>query len=34
MANLITVGRLILLFIVIWMIYVGNVQVIEACACC
>ncbi len=31
MANLITVGRLILLFIVIWMIYVGNVQVIEAC---
>lgn len=30
MANLITVGRLILLFIVIWMIYVGNVQVIEA----
>ncbi len=31
MANLITVGRLILLFIVIWRIYVGNVQVIEAC---
>lgn len=31
MANLITVGRLILLFIVIWMIYVGTVQVIEAC---
>lgn len=31
MANLITVGRLILLFVVIWMIYVGNVQVIEAC---
>lgn len=31
MANLITVGRLILLFIVIWMIYVGNVQMIEAC---
>lgn len=30
MANLITVGRLILLFVVIWMIYVGNVQVIEA----
>lgn len=28
MANLITVGRLILLFIVIWMIYVGNVQVV------
>lgn len=31
MANLITVARLILLFIVIWMIYVGNVQVVEAC---
>ncbi len=31
MANLITVGRLILLFIVIWLIYVGNVQVITAC---
>ncbi len=31
MANLITVLRLILLFIVIWMIYVGNVYVIEAC---
>lgn len=31
MANLITVGRLILLFIVIWMIYTGSVQVIEAC---
>ncbi len=31
MANLITVGRLILLFVVIWMIYEGNVQVIEAC---
>ena len=30
MANLITVGRLILLFIVIWMIYVGNVQVVTA----
>ena len=31
MANLITIGRLILLFIVIWLIYVGNVQVITAC---
>lgn len=31
MANLITVSRLIVLFLVIWMIYVGNVQVIEAC---
>jgi len=31
MANLITVGRLILLFVVIWMIYIGNVSVIEAC---
>ncbi len=31
MANLITVGRLILLFFVIWLIYVGDVQVIEAC---
>lgn len=31
MANLITVGRLILLFIAIWLIYAGNVQVIEAC---
>src|SRR6476661_8761933 len=31
MANAITVGRLILLFIVIWLIYVGNVQVITAC---
>lgn len=31
MANLITVGRLILLFVVIWMIYVGDVQVIELC---
>jgi CDP-diacylglycerol--glycerol-3-phosphate 3-phosphatidyltransferase len=30
MANLITVGRLILLFVVVWMIYVGNVQVITA----
>jgi CDP-diacylglycerol--glycerol-3-phosphate 3-phosphatidyltransferase len=31
MANLITIGRLVLLFVVIWMIYVGNVQVITAC---
>jgi CDP-diacylglycerol---glycerol-3-phosphate 3-phosphatidyltransferase len=31
MANLITIGRLVLLFVVIWMIYVGNVQVISAC---
>ncbi|MBA2775979.1 MAG: CDP-alcohol phosphatidyltransferase family protein [Chloroflexia bacterium] len=31
MANLITVSRLIVLFIVIWMMYVGNVQVLEAC---
>lgn len=31
MANLITVGRLILLFVVIWMIYHGDVQVIELC---
>lgn len=31
MANLITVGRLILLFVVIWLIYVGSVEVIEAC---
>ena len=31
MANLITVARLILLFVTIWLIYVGNVQVITAC---
>ena len=31
MANLITVARLALLFVVIWLIYVGNTQVIEAC---
>ena len=31
MANLITFGRLVLLFIVIWLIYVGNVQVITTC---
>lgn len=32
MANSITIGRLILLFAVIWMIYAGNVAVITACA--
>ena len=31
MANLITVARLILLFAVIWLIYVGSVQVVTAC---
>ncbi len=31
MASLITVGRLVLLFIVIWLIYEANVQVIFAC---
>lgn len=31
LANLITVARLILLFVVIWLIYVGNVQVVTAC---
>lgn len=31
MANAITVGRLILLFIVIWIIYVGSAQVVGAC---
>ena len=31
MANLITIGRLILLFIVIWLIYEANVPVIFAC---
>ncbi len=31
MANLITVGRLALLFVVIWLLYVGNVQVITLC---
>ncbi len=30
MANLITIARLALLFITIWLIYVGNVQVITA----
>src|SRR5918998_2832353 len=31
MANLITVGRLALLFVAIWLLYVGNVQVITLC---
>ena len=31
MANAITIGRLVLLFIVIWLIYTGDVQVITAC---
>lgn len=31
LANLITVARLVLLFVVIWLIYVGNVQVVTAC---
>lgn len=31
LANLITVARLVLLFIVIWLIYIGNVQVVTAC---
>ncbi len=31
MANLITIGRLALLFFVIWLLYVGNVQVITLC---
>lgn len=31
LANLITVARLILLFVVIWLIYVGNPQVVAAC---
>lgn len=31
MANLITVARLILLFVVIWLIYEGNPQVVSAC---
>lgn len=31
MANLITVARLIMLFVVVWLIYVGNVGVITAC---
>lgn len=31
MANLITVARLVLLFLVIWLIYVGDVPVLTAC---
>lgn len=31
MANLITVARLIMLFVVIWLIYVGSVPVVTAC---
>lgn len=31
MANLITVARLVLLFIVIWLIYIGNAQVVVGC---
>lgn len=31
MANAITIGRLVLLFIVIWLIYTGSVQVLTAC---
>jgi CDP-diacylglycerol--glycerol-3-phosphate 3-phosphatidyltransferase len=31
MANLITIARMVLLFITIWLMYVGNVQVITAC---
>ena len=31
MANLITIARLMLLFVTIWLIYEGNVQVITAC---
>ncbi|MDQ3523797.1 MAG: CDP-alcohol phosphatidyltransferase family protein [Chloroflexota bacterium] len=31
MANLITVARLVLLFFIIWLIYVGNVPVLTAC---
>jgi CDP-diacylglycerol---glycerol-3-phosphate 3-phosphatidyltransferase len=31
LANLITVARLILLFVVIWLIYVGNVRVVTVC---
>lgn len=31
MANAITIGRLVLLFIVVWLIYNGNVQVLTAC---
>lgn len=31
MANAITIGRLFLLFVVVWLIYHGNVQVIALC---
>lgn len=31
MANAITIGRLVLLFVVIWLIYTGSVQVLTAC---
>jgi CDP-diacylglycerol--glycerol-3-phosphate 3-phosphatidyltransferase len=31
MANLITIGRLFLLFFVVWLIYVGNAEVITLC---
>ncbi len=31
MANLITVGRLALLFVVVWLLYVGNVRIITLC---
>ncbi len=31
MANLITIARMVLLFFTIWLMYVGNVQVITAC---
>jgi CDP-diacylglycerol--glycerol-3-phosphate 3-phosphatidyltransferase len=31
MANLITIGRLALLYFVIWLLYVGNVQIITLC---
>ncbi len=31
MANLITIGRLFLLFFVVWLMYVGNAQVITLC---
>jgi CDP-diacylglycerol--glycerol-3-phosphate 3-phosphatidyltransferase len=31
LANLITVARLVLLFFVIWLIYVGNARVVTAC---
>lgn len=31
MANLVTIGRLILLFVVVWMIYEGSSQVVAIC---